>query len=46
MSDPKCDIGVIGLGNMGRNLVLNLADKGFTVAADPRRQGGTAIAGR
>ncbi|BEQ15951.1 NADP-dependent phosphogluconate dehydrogenase [Desulfoferula mesophila] len=31
MSDPKCDIGVIGLGNMGRNLVLNLADKGFTV---------------
>ena len=31
MCDPKCDIGVIGLGNMGRNLVLNLADKGFTV---------------
>ncbi|MCF8118491.1 MAG: NADP-dependent phosphogluconate dehydrogenase [Desulfarculaceae bacterium] len=32
MSGPKCDIGVIGLGNMGRNLALNLADKGFKVA--------------
>ncbi|MCB2227954.1 MAG: NADP-dependent phosphogluconate dehydrogenase [Desulfarculaceae bacterium] len=32
MSKDKCDIGVIGLGNMGRNLVLNLADKGFSVA--------------
>lgn len=28
----KCDIGIIGLGNMGRNLALNLADKGFAVA--------------
>lgn len=27
-----CDIGMIGLGTMGRNLLLNMADKGFTVA--------------
>jgi 6-phosphogluconate dehydrogenase len=26
------DIGMIGLGTMGRNLVLNMADKGFDVA--------------
>ncbi|MCB2191021.1 MAG: NADP-dependent phosphogluconate dehydrogenase [Deltaproteobacteria bacterium] len=32
MSNKKCDIGIIGLGNMGRNLALNLADKGFAVA--------------
>ena len=32
MSDKKCDIGIIGLGNMGRNFALNLADKGFSVA--------------
>lgn len=30
--NTKCDIGIIGLGNMGRNLALNLADKGFAVA--------------
>ena len=31
-----CDIGVIGLGVMGRNLVANMADKGFSVGAyDP-----------
>ncbi len=28
-----CDIGLIGLGTMGRNFVLNMADHGFTVAA-------------
>lgn len=28
-----CDIGFIGLGVMGKNLVLNLADNGFTIAA-------------
>ena len=28
-----CDIGFIGLGVMGKNLVLNLADNGFNVAA-------------
>ena len=27
-----CDIGMIGLGVMGRNLVLNMADHGFAVA--------------
>ena len=29
----KADIGVIGLAVMGENLVLNMASKGFTVAA-------------
>jgi len=29
----QCDIGVIGLAVMGQNLVLNMADHGFTVAA-------------
>jgi 6-phosphogluconate dehydrogenase len=29
----KADIGVIGLAVMGENLVLNMANKGFTVAA-------------
>lgn len=28
-----CDIGFIGLGVMGKNLVLNLADNGFKIAA-------------
>ena len=28
----QCDIGLIGLGVMGRNFALNLADKGFQVA--------------
>jgi 6-phosphogluconate dehydrogenase len=32
MEDIKCDIGMIGLGVMGRNLVLNFADHGFSVA--------------
>lgn len=29
----QCDIGFIGLGVMGKNLVLNLADNGFSIAA-------------
>jgi len=29
----KCDIGLIGLAVMGQNLILNMADHGFTVAA-------------
>jgi 6-phosphogluconate dehydrogenase len=29
---PKADIGLIGLAVMGENLVLNMADHGFTVA--------------
>lgn len=31
-SAEECDIGIIGLGVMGRNLLLNMADHGFTVA--------------
>ena len=27
-----CDIGFIGLGVMGKNLVLNLADNGYNIA--------------
>ena len=30
--DSQCDIGLIGLAVMGRNLVLNMADHGFQVA--------------
>jgi 6-phosphogluconate dehydrogenase len=33
MSNQGCDIGLIGLGVMGRNFVLNMADHGFSVAA-------------
>lgn len=29
--ERKCDIGMIGLGVMGRNFVLNMADKGYMV---------------
>jgi 6-phosphogluconate dehydrogenase len=32
MSDYQCDIGLIGLGTMGRNFLLNMADHGFAVA--------------
>jgi 6-phosphogluconate dehydrogenase len=28
----QCDIGMVGLGIMGRNLLLNMADHGFSVA--------------
>ena len=31
--EPKADIAVIGLAVMGRNLILNMNDHGFTVAA-------------
>jgi 6-phosphogluconate dehydrogenase len=38
MTDKQgCDIGLIGLGVMGQNLVLNMADQGFTVAAYDRK---------
>ena len=30
MTEPKHDIGMIGLGVMGRNLVLNIADHGYS----------------
>jgi 6-phosphogluconate dehydrogenase len=32
MSEPVCDIGLIGLAVMGQNLVLNINDHGFKVA--------------
>jgi 6-phosphogluconate dehydrogenase len=32
MKNQGCDIGLIGLGVMGRNLVLNMADQGVSVA--------------
>ncbi|MBI4794603.1 MAG: NADP-dependent phosphogluconate dehydrogenase [Deltaproteobacteria bacterium] len=32
MSNKGCDLGLVGLGAMGRNLVLNLADHGVAVA--------------
>ena len=31
--EKKADIGLIGLGVMGRNLILNMDDHGFAVAA-------------
>ena len=36
MSNQPNDIGMIGLGVMGRNLVLNMADHGFSVAGYDR----------
>ena len=33
-----CDIAMIGLGTMGRNLALNMADHGFSVAGFDRRR--------
>ncbi len=33
MTQPTADIGIVGLAVMGRNLILNMADHGFTVAA-------------
>src|SRR5438093_6566609 len=32
MTTNQCDIGLIGLGVMGENLVLNVESKGFSVA--------------
>jgi len=31
--NPQCDIGLVGLAVMGQNLILNMADHGFHVAA-------------
>jgi 6-phosphogluconate dehydrogenase len=39
-SRPACEMGIIGLGVMGRNFALNLSDNGFCVAgfdSDPGR---------
>jgi 6-phosphogluconate dehydrogenase len=38
MADPGVEIGLIGLGEMGRNLALNIADHGFSVAVYNRTQ--------
>jgi len=35
----SCDIAVIGLGVMGRNIALNMADQGHKVAVYNRSQG-------
>jgi 6-phosphogluconate dehydrogenase len=32
MSGRRYEIGLVGLGVMGRNLLLNMADHGYTVA--------------
>ena len=32
MSDARFDFGMIGLGVMGRNFLLNMADHGYAVA--------------
>ncbi len=32
VDNPKCEIGMVGLGVMGRNLLLNMADHHFPVA--------------
>jgi 6-phosphogluconate dehydrogenase len=32
MANKQCEIGMVGLGVMGRNLLLNMADHGFSVA--------------
>ena len=40
MNNEKYKLGMVGLGVMGRNLVLNMADHGFTVAGydkDPEK---------
>lgn len=31
MTQPKCDIGMVGLGTMGLNLVMNMSDHNFSV---------------
>jgi 6-phosphogluconate dehydrogenase len=40
MTEGKCRIGMVGLGVMGRNLLLNMAEHGFVVAGydkDPQK---------
>ena len=38
MNDNTCDIGLLGLGVMGKNFALNMADKGFRVAVYNRTE--------
>lgn len=35
-SSKQCELGLVGLGTMGRNLLLNMADHGFSVAGFDR----------
>ncbi|MCE5279856.1 MAG: NADP-dependent phosphogluconate dehydrogenase [Planctomycetaceae bacterium] len=39
MSDGPCQVGVVGLGSMGHNFVLNLIDHDFAVAVHDRDAG-------
>jgi 6-phosphogluconate dehydrogenase len=41
--NTSCDIGMIGLGVMGRNLALNMADHGFAVAGFNRHPDKVAL---
>ncbi|MEW6444311.1 MAG: NADP-dependent phosphogluconate dehydrogenase [bacterium] len=43
---PSCEIGVIGLGVMGRNLLLNMADHGHVVAGFDRNPDQVKFLGR
>lgn len=38
MKTKQCEIGMVGLGVMGRNLVLNMADHGCAVAGYDKDQ--------
>ncbi|HEX9091465.1 MAG TPA: NAD(P)-binding domain-containing protein, partial [Anaerolineales bacterium] len=40
MAEGKCQIGMVGLGVMGRNMLLNIAEHGFSTAGydkDPQK---------
>ncbi|TAK08933.1 MAG: NADP-dependent phosphogluconate dehydrogenase [Candidatus Manganitrophaceae bacterium] len=39
MAEPGYEIGMIGLGVMGRNLALNIADRGFSVVGTDKESG-------
>jgi 6-phosphogluconate dehydrogenase len=38
MKADQCEIGMVGLGVMGRNLLLNMADLGHSVAGYDKAQ--------
>jgi len=43
MSDTSYDFGMIGLGVMGRNLLLNMADHGFAAIGFDKDNGKSAL---
>ena len=43
MDSPTFDFGMIGLGTMGRNLLLNIADHGFAAIGYDRDPGKTSL---